>query len=154
TGPDGNLWFTENSSVIPDEVNNRRIGRMTLAGVVTEFNVPGPASGYELGAIASGPDGNLWFADRVWSDYYAGAVPSYIGRITTSGSIAEFPVISALLPTPGAITTGPDGNLWFIELGTGIARLTPGSNLESTATAAFLKTDTATGGSWWSAYGA
>jgi streptogramin lyase len=154
TGPDGNLWFTENSSVIPDEVNNRRIGRMTPSGVVTEFTVPGPASGYELGAITTGPDGNLWFADRVWSDYYAGQVPSYIGRITTSGSIAEFPVSSALLPTPGAITTGPDGNLWFIELGTGIARLTPSSNPAPMGTAAFLKTDTATGGSWRGAYGA
>ena len=101
---------------------------MTLSGVVTEFTVPGPTSGYELGAITSGPDGNLWFADRVWSDYYIGLVPSYIGRITTSGSIAEFPVSGALLPTPGAITTGPDGSLWFIELGMGIARLTPGSN--------------------------
>jgi streptogramin lyase len=154
SGPDGNLWFTENSSVIPDEVNNRRIGRMTLSGVVTEFTVPGPASGYELGAIATGPDGNLWFADRLWSDYYAGQFPSYIGRITTSGSIAEFPLSSAFLPTPGAITTGLDGNLWFIELGTGIARLTPSSNPAPTGTAAFLRTDTTTGGSWRTAYGA
>jgi streptogramin lyase len=127
TGPDGNLWFTENSSLVPDEVNNRRIGRMTPSGVVTEFTVPGPASGYELFAIASGPDGNLWFVDGVWSDYFAGELPSYIGRITTSGSITEFPVNSVYTINPplGAITRGPDGNLWFIELGMGIARLTP-----------------------------
>jgi len=137
TGPDGNLWFTENSSVIPDDVNNRRIGRMTPSGVVTEFVVPGPASGYELFAIASGPDGNLWFVDRLWSDY-AGELPSYIGRITTSGSIAEFPVNSVYTVNPplGAITPGPDGNLWFIELGLGIARLnTAASSAKAVITA-------------------
>jgi hypothetical protein len=31
TGPDGNLWFTENSDPDPD-VNDRRIGRMTVWG--------------------------------------------------------------------------------------------------------------------------
>src|SRR5262245_16391360 len=36
----------------------------------------------------------------------------------------------------------------------GIARLTPGSSPAPTPTAAFLKTDTVTGGSWWGVYGA
>ena len=127
---------------------------MTLSGVVTYFPVPGPASGYELGAITSGPDGNLWFADHLWSDYYAGQVPSYIGRITMSGSITEFPLNSSSLPAPGAIATGADGYIWFIDVGMGIARLTPTSNPAPTGTAAFLKTDTTTGGSWWGVYGA
>ena len=52
-GPDGNLWFTERGS------NN--IGRITTAGVVTEFPIP-TANSYPSG-IAAGPDGNLWFTE-------------------------------------------------------------------------------------------
>ncbi len=48
-----------------------------------------------------------------------------IGRITTAGTITEFPV-----PTPDSrprgITAGPDGNVWFTELtGNRIGRITP-----------------------------
>src|SRR5215470_17410956 len=50
TGPDGNLWFTENGI--------DRIGKITTAGVVTEYS-----SGITAGAgpygITVGPDGNL-----------------------------------------------------------------------------------------------
>ena len=49
-GPDGNLWFTEQTA--------DRIGRITPAGVVTEFTVP--ASRGRTG-ITVGPDGNIWF---------------------------------------------------------------------------------------------
>jgi len=74
------------------------------AGTVTEFNVP---SGTAFG-ITSGPDGNLWFTDS------AGA----IGRITTAGSITEFPLpknCAFEFCGPLGITAGPDGNLWFTE---------------------------------------
>src|SRR5947207_4666187 len=52
-GPDGNLWFTE--------YNGNNIGRITTAGVITEFaqntvNV-GPVG------ITAGPDGALWFTE-------------------------------------------------------------------------------------------
>lgn len=49
-GPDGELWFTE--------YGGGKIGRITTAGVVTEF----PTAGYP-GQITSGPDGNLWFTE-------------------------------------------------------------------------------------------
>ena len=53
-GPDGNMWFTE----------RHRIGRITPAGVITEFSegifLPFGSSG-----IAAGPDGNLWFTEPV-----------------------------------------------------------------------------------------
>jgi hypothetical protein len=66
TGPDGNLWFTENA-------NGGRIGRITPAGTITEFtNGLTADSGPE--AIAAGPDGNLWFTEN--ND------PGRIGRIT------------------------------------------------------------------------
>jgi virginiamycin B lyase len=87
-GPDGALWFGEDGG----------IGRISTAGVITQYSVAGSPAG-----IASGPDGALWFT----------LTNSIIGRITTSGVITEYPV-----PTNsslGGITSGPDGALWFTE---------------------------------------
>ncbi len=75
-GPDGNLWFTEHSA--------NQIGRITTAGVITEFPIPTASSGPY--GIAAGPDGNLWFAEP-------GA--NQIGRITTAGVVTEFPIPTA-----------------------------------------------------------
>jgi streptogramin lyase len=78
------------------------------------------------GEITAGPDGNLWFTEE-------GVLPG-IGRITTSGSITEYPAGLtsgfSLLMTPKGVTKGPDGNLWFTEQGAiadGVARLDPGT---------------------------
>jgi streptogramin lyase len=95
SGPDGNLWFTENDA--------NRIGRITPTGAITEFVLP-PGGGGGPVDIAAGADGNMWFA--------AG---NFIGRISpTTGIVTEFPI-----PTPNAgafgITPGPDGNIWFTE---------------------------------------
>jgi virginiamycin B lyase len=57
-GPDGNLWFTEGLVLPIGSTLHSSIGRITTAGVVTEFVAPG----YPVG-ITSGPDGNLWFTD-------------------------------------------------------------------------------------------
>ncbi len=96
-GPDGNLWFTENT--------RNKIGRITTAGVITEFTLP-TANSSPYG-ITAGPDGNLWFTEQFGNR---------IGQITPAGVITEFP-----LPTadgqPAFITAGPDGNLWFTESG-------------------------------------
>jgi len=58
------------------------------------------------GALATGPDGAIWFAG------YAGEVAPFtyfLGRIMPSGAITEYPVPGL----PSAITTGSDGALWF-----------------------------------------
>ena len=62
-GPNGNLWFTEDSF---------NIGRITTSGAITEF--PTPRDSYEIDGITAGPDGNLWFTE------YGGFK---IGRITS-----------------------------------------------------------------------
>ncbi len=104
-GPDGALWFTEESG--------NRIGRITTAGVITEWSIPS-GSGYPHGIIA-GPDGALWFTE---------SMGNRIGRITTAGVIREW-----ALPVAGSypwdITAGPDGALWFTEYsGNRIGRIT------------------------------
>ena len=50
-GPDGNLWFTE--------ITGNKIGRITPAGVITEFPIRRRAPPRHQ----PGPDGNLWFAE-------------------------------------------------------------------------------------------
>ena len=96
TGADGALWFTEGLPVA-------KIGRITTAGMVTEFPLPDPGS--SPNGITAGPDGALWFAE-----YSA----NKIGRITTAGAITEFPVPTAG-GTPVGIAAGPDGALWFTD---------------------------------------
>ena len=93
-GPDGNLWFTEQGG--------DKVGRITTAGVITEFSA-GITSGAVPFGIAAGPDGNLWFTE------YDG---NRIGRITPSGVVTEF-AIPTPRSGPNGITAGPDGNLWF-----------------------------------------
>ena len=104
-GPDGNLWFTENSG--------NQIGRITTAGVVTEFPVPTAAS--QPTSIVAGSDGNLWFTEGAANN---------VGRITTAGVITEFPISTAGSVLRG-IASGPDGSLWFAEAGANqIGRIT------------------------------
>ncbi len=128
TGSDGNLWFTENAS--------GQIGRITPAGVVTQFALPEvpPPAGSPAGtasttpnptAITAGPDGALWFT----------GIPGEIGRITTAGVVTEFPLPAVPPPAgskPGtastpatatAIAAGPDGALWFAGIPGEIGRI-------------------------------
>ena len=108
TGPDDNLWFTEGD----------KIARITPMGKISEFKLSPPTSAQSL---ATGPDGNLWFTEQ-----------SKIGRMTLTGKVSEFSLPFHQYPAgsnptkepagsaqgePLAITAGPDGNLWFTEIG-------------------------------------
>jgi streptogramin lyase len=55
-GPDGNLYFGETQG---------RVGRITTAGVITEFGIPGAegTSNFPVLGLTVGPDGNIWFAN-------------------------------------------------------------------------------------------
>lgn len=55
--------------------------------------------------IAAGPDGALWFTELD---------ANRIGRITTSGTITEYPVPTANA-APYGIAAGPDNAMWFTE---------------------------------------
>ncbi len=107
SGPDGNLWVTE--------VSKHEIVRITPAGVITEFAIPGEGVGVIQG-IATGPDGALWFTSRE---------ENRIRRITVDGDFnGSFPIPSqASVPnkmTPGSwprvIAADGSGQLWFAEM--------------------------------------
>ena len=145
-GPDGALWFGESTG---------KIGRITTAGSITEFTVGSStdkAIGITVGpdnqlwftvnnqierittlgktgptiplktpssvprGITTGPDGALWFAE---------CHSNKIGRVTTSGSLSEYPIPTAM-SAPNNIVTGPDGALWFTEYHGKIGRITTG----------------------------
>jgi streptogramin lyase len=84
---------------------------------ITEFPV---SEGGRPGRIVAGADGNLWFLDV--------GSPT-IGRITTTGSVVEFPIEGPALGIPFDIAWGPDGSLWVTETeyspGGAIVRMTP-----------------------------
>jgi len=66
--------------------------------------------------IAPGHDGNLWFTE------YSG---NKIGKITTAGLIAEYPIPTAHGDSEG-ISSGADGNMWFVETASGnVGKITP-----------------------------
>jgi streptogramin lyase len=94
-GPDGNLWFVNRNPSI--------VGRITPAGVVTEFT-SGLQTLSEPTAITAGPDGNLWFTE---------SASGRIGRITPAGVITEFTSGLSGSDEPTDIAAGPDGALWF-----------------------------------------
>ena len=96
-GPDGNLWFTEALA--------GKIGRITPAGVITEFSA-GITPNSAPAGITRGPDGNLWFTE---------SQANKIGRITPAGVVTEFSAGLTPGTTPNLITAGPDGNLWFTQ---------------------------------------
>jgi streptogramin lyase len=131
-GPDGNLWFTAvDFAPMPGIAGGRpvhdAIARLTPAGVYTVF--PLPWEGTLPDGISTGPDGNLWF-----TEFYGNAV----GRVTPQGAFVDFLVpprphrlMGDLRPSqPHAIVTGPDGNLWFPDMGGNkVARITPSGAL-------------------------
>lgn len=110
-GPGGDGWFTELDGAI---------GRITPKGKVTEFSrtVPGQPQ-----RITAAPDGNLWFTDT--STDGMGNPVSAVGRITPQGRVRLFTRGITQGPIQGrsqgsqptGITAGPDGNVWFTELG-------------------------------------
>lgn len=91
TGPDGNVWFTDQLS--------EQVGRITPTGTITEFSPP-PMVGM-IGFITTGSDGNLWFAKD-----------AQIGRVTPQGQITEFPLATK---STDIIIAGPGGYVWFTE---------------------------------------
>jgi len=96
-GPDGNLWATQVSTYWGDSV-----AKIYTAGfgTFTNYKLTDHAAGPR--SITIGPDHNLWFTE---------SNSDRIGRITTAGVFAEFPLPAGTRPQQ--IVTGADGHLWF-----------------------------------------
>jgi streptogramin lyase len=109
-GPEGDLWFTQDSSSSKEEGGVRKLGKITTSGTVTEYVIGGVAHG-----ITVGPENNLWFTEPE---------ANKIGKITPEGAVTEYSLSAG--SDPMGITTGPDKNLWFTEWeGEKIGKITP-----------------------------
>src|SRR6478735_3255711 len=79
-GADGAMWFVQLSGGMDGvQTDGGHIGRITMQGRVTEFELPvktpSPIN------IAVGPDRNVWFTQGAW-----------LGRVTPDGKITQFPL--------------------------------------------------------------
>lgn len=119
---EGQVWFW----------NSPTIGRMDATGAITlQRNIPDA----NIGSMALGPDGNIWFTASGIAYGTDGNVGSVVGFIITSGTTAGEITIFRLPPVDppinalaGGIAVGPDGNLWITERGqfeNKIAKVTP-----------------------------
>jgi virginiamycin B lyase len=97
-GPDGNMWFTNPTG--------DTIGRVTPAGVVTEFQL---AKGTLPKTITAGADGNLWFTMQSQDK---------IGVMDTSGNLLHQYSAEQTNATPYSIAPSPDGAVWFTDYNT------------------------------------
>lgn len=141
-GPDGNIWVTS----IAEE--GGKICRITPDGAITQF-YEGLTPLEIPQQIIAGPDGNLWFTQsslhlgRIMTDgtitqYTIGISPSSITvwngalwltdgskllRVTTDGLVRDEVALPATAGIVTAMTSGPDGKLWFVEASGTIGRV-------------------------------
>ncbi|MGZ4688817.1 MAG: virginiamycin B lyase family protein [Acidimicrobiia bacterium] len=107
-GPAGNMWAIQSTS---------SIGRITPAGVVTNFTDPLINAPDKL---VAGADGNMWFINT--GDHS-------IGRIAPNGAVTRFtdPTITSPL---GGLVVGSNGNMWFINAGdASVIRVAPNGSI-------------------------
>jgi streptogramin lyase len=111
-GPDGQIWFTHQSTA-PSAISKLSVQGAAFVWYNTSITNTGPRG------ITAGPDGNLWYSKQ-----------GGIGRMQPNGTFNEFNV-----PNGGdsaGITLGPDGNLWFTQqLNNRISRVSPSGQFQS-----------------------
>ncbi len=126
-GPDNNFWGAQWSSCRPTSC--QYIYRITPAGVLTQFNAPGPPNG-----IARGRDGNLW---------YINFSNPQVGRITTMGAFTSYALLSGFGDAQ-FITAGSDGKLWVTTATNTIIHWDPTAIISSAASPGASTTASAT----------
>jgi streptogramin lyase len=138
-GPDRNhIWFQGSAA------NQELVGYLNGSGHAPKFVTNAQFGG--SGAIANGPDGNVWFGPVVGRvDIHTGGIVEFggsppgavvgitagpgselwfttfaqdghIARVSVNGTFSD--VVGALA-YPSGITMGPDGNVWACESGGG-----------------------------------
>jgi streptogramin lyase len=142
-GPDGNLWFTE-QGVEGGFKQAGQIGEINPAThAITEFSIPTGKKKTDISplGITTGPDGNLWFADR--GDGSIG-VATLNPASSTHLVVTQTPPASVAAGSPFSLTVQAEdssGNLVSSFSGTvtvGLARNPGGTTLGGTLVVAAL----------------
>jgi len=125
TGPEGNVWFTDNKEI----AGTSGIGRIEPSGTIAEYisgtNLSGLNAGSSLSGITVGPDKKLWLTDYGTTPAIASIDPASPEKTVEE---TEFSTGLNAGSKPQGIVKGPDGNLWFADAGAtpAIGRITPG----------------------------
>jgi streptogramin lyase len=104
-GPDGALWFTECLPEYMMDCSVSKIGRITTAGVITEFSL---TAGSQPAYITPGSDGNLYVTEHALGN---------LARVNTAGNVEQeyhFPTAGCPLGASEGqdAKQGPDGWVW------------------------------------------
>jgi virginiamycin B lyase len=152
SGPDGNLWVTDNVSVARVDTTGKLLNKYSLP--TTYDGIARMATGSADDVWYAGNDGGyggVWALGRIkmtgdiveykvqnaravegitqgpdgalWFTETTKDGAAAIGRITVSGAITEYPIAGSGR-IGGAIVTGPDGNIWF-GYQSKVGRITP-----------------------------
>ncbi len=118
-GPDGHMWFSQEAG--------RKIARIDKMGNIGEFEVPITQDNMILAGIAFDDQGNLWTHGYIDAHDPVPAGDDYLFRFDRAilgaedGDLSGVDVTLYRVPTRNTImhriTQGPDGNIWFTELG-------------------------------------
>jgi len=111
-GPDGNAWFTAESTA-------RTLGQLALygeidetSGTVTTYAVPNPSSfassevSYQIGAITSGPS-SLYFQTGVGAE-------AFVETGDTSGNVTQSVKLYYVNSAGLSLAYASDGNVWVV----------------------------------------
>jgi sugar lactone lactonase YvrE len=134
-GKDTRFWFGEGdnwedpTSGVYHTTYYGGIARLELGTQVTEFPRRGHLRERPTG-LTTGPDGRVWFTESPIYDYrsfaYYPDLPSRVGFVTDDGTVKETEVgVPPDRRILGAMTTTPDGRVWFLECqpGAGVGRI-------------------------------
>lgn len=108
-GADGNQYFILNGV--------SQIARITTAGVIKRFAVPG--TGHDLENIIAASDGKLYFVDYGLSTIY--------GWKPSSPVFAKYKAATQDAPI-GPLAQGPDGKIWYVSTYGYVVRLDPAAH--------------------------
>jgi len=115
TGPDGAIWIAGGASYASG-ASESVIGRVTTSGQSSYFLTPTQIGQNLISAIVTGPDQFLYVPESGQSPTFGGV--ANIARISPqTGHIDEAAIPSGPSNGLGGITAGPDGNIWFTEVG-------------------------------------
>jgi virginiamycin B lyase len=116
-GPKETLWFSDQANLV----------RMSMTGGIHEFVLTFTEGGMTFGFgpiwLTTGADGKLYLGCGNCTDPTAGG--GVIGVATTGGKLTVHKVPSKDIVGSNGLAVGPDGNVWFAEMGH-IAKITPG----------------------------
>src|SRR5262249_54042303 len=128
TGPDGNLWFTEQGDFNGESTKRPgKIGRILPHApyTITEFDTSHPQDRPRPYGLIVGPDRNLYYTEN--GNVGVADIGGSVGRITPFGSDARIQasateIVPKVTPCPRGtgicdlpryMTVGPDHNIWI-----------------------------------------